>query len=228
MSLREDSCYANGNYGSLGFRYIAPTSHRSNITEFLIRQGFDSESIHEQVELLKEFGLEHGSEELLDAPFRPKQTLDRKRIYRTRYSDGTFSAFYGALEAKTAQTEVKYHYVRLALGNPAKPRTVYYSHFTCQFSGKIKDLRGKEESWPLLVEKDCAVAYPFCNRVGADAVSKGLDGLYVPSARETGGTCAPAFQRRALSRPQEQALIALSYRADSTDVEAETVVANPA
>jgi hypothetical protein len=202
-------------------------ANRNNTVEFLIRQGFDSESIREQVEFLKEFGLEHGAEELLDAPFRPKQALNPKRIGRTRYSDGTLTAFYGALEAATAQTEVKYHYVRLALGDPAKRRTAYYSHFTCQFSGRIKDLRGKEQSWPLLVEKDCAIAYPFCNRVGEDAVSRGLDGLYVPSAREMGGTCAPVFQRRALSHPQEQALIALSYRADSTDVEAETVAVNP-
>jgi hypothetical protein len=189
-----------------------------NMRAFLERQGFDFESIKEQIELLGEFGALDDVNRLLDAPFEPKHTIDRNRIDPTRYSDGTYQVFYGALEAETAKTEIKYHYGRMALGDPAKRRTVYYMHFTCQFNGVIKDLAEKQEEWPLLVEKDRSIAYPFCNALGKEAVLEGLDGLYAPSAREAGGTCTPVFQRRALSSPNEEALVALSYPGDSGEI----------
>src|SRR5262245_5743576 len=118
---------------------------------------------------------------------------------------GHFKCFMAPWRPRRRKPKIKYHYGRIALGNPNKRRTVYYMHFTCHFNGITKELRGKEEDWPLLVEKDRSVAYPFCNPLGKEAVLEGLDGLYAPSAREAGGTCTPVFQRRALSRPNEEA-----------------------
>jgi hypothetical protein len=191
---------------------------KSKMRAFLERQGFDFDSIKEQIELLREFEALDDPNHLLNAPFEPKHTIDRNKIDPTRYSDGTYQVFYGALEAETAKTEIKYHYGQLALGDPNKRRTVYYMHFTCRLNGVMKDLREKQEEWPLLVEKDRSVAYPFCNPLGKEAVLEGLDGLYAPSAREAGGTCTPVFQRRALSSPNEEALVALSYRGDSGEI----------
>lgn len=96
-------------------------------------------------------------------------------------------------------------------------------HLTFRFEGRIKDLRGKEKDWPLIVESDIDEAYSFCNRLGAEGMSEGLDALYAPSAREMGGTCTPIFRREAVSNPRQEALCSLTYRPGSTEIDVEEV-----
>ena len=188
----------------LRFDVFRLASQQRNV-DFLRAQGFDDESVDEMLDLLKARGISDKPEDLCDGPFRPKPRL-QKVGHRTRFSDGTFPVFYSALEPETADAEVR-HWFRNIAGKPTKPRTAYYSRFSCDFEGSIKDLRPMHAEWPNLTHDS---DYRFCNSLGSEAVASRLDGLLTPSARNPNGTNVPVFQRRAVSNPLVHALVAVT------------------
>lgn len=180
--------------------------------DFLREQGFDDESVYEMFDLLISRGISDNPEELCDSPFRPTQ-LQQDRI-PSRFSDGSFPIFYSSLEPETAEAERKYWFQKFA-GKPTKHRTAYYSRFSCQFDGSIKDLRPMHEGWPDLTHDN---DYGFCNDLGAEAVASRLDGLLTPSVRKPNGTNLPVFRRRAISNPKVNALVAMTLDPASGEV----------
>lgn len=184
-------------------------ANQRKAVESLQRMGLDPDAVEEMLEFLGSGSETVSFEELLDSPFAPKPQLDGKFPKRTRYSDGSWSVSYNALERETAEKEVYHLYVKAALGDPSKERPVYYLSFNSRFRGKAKDLRPKLDEWPLLVDDS---DYSFCQTLGREAVSKNIDGLFVPSARCEGGTTVPVFNRTALSDPAR-----LGYAAFSID-----------
>ena len=183
------------------FRLASQRRH----ADFLRAEGFDDESVREMLELLASRGISDTSEDLLSGPFRPKPQL-RKSGYRTRFSDGSFPVFYSSLEMETAEAEVEFWFLK-NISEPTKRRTAYYSRLSCRFDGSIKDLRSALTNWPDLVDDS---DYSFCNSVGAEAMTSGLDGLVTTSARTAGGTNLPIFTQRALSNPLVHGLVALT------------------
>lgn len=165
------------------------------------------------LELLGSREISDTPEELYDGPFRPKRRL-HKEGYRTRFSDGSFPVFYSALEPETAAAEIKYWFVKFA-GTPTRPRTAYYSRFSCDFDGSTKDLRPKHEDWPDLTHDN---DYRFCNSLGAEAMDAELDGLVTPSARRSDGTNLPVFRRRAIDNPVVHALVAVTLDPSTGEV----------
>ena len=177
-----------------------------SLSTFLETQGIDEEGMGEVRSLLQSRGMGDSPEELCEAPFRPKPRL-RKVGRRTRFSDGSFPVFYSSLDPETAEAEVR-HWVPYFLGGPTGRRTAYFSRFACDFKGTTKDLRSKKQAWPgLLHDSD----YEFCNRLGAEAVRLGLDGLLTPSARKESGTNVPVFTRKSISNPREPVLLSMTY-----------------
>ena len=157
------------------------------------------------LDLLASRGISDTPEDLLDGPFGPKPQL-RKLGDRTRFSDGSFPVFYSSLEMETAEIEVQFWFLK-HITEPTKRRTAYYSRFSCRFDGSIKDLRSALANWPELTDDN---GYDFCNSVGAEAMTAGLDGLVTPSARTTRGTNLPVFSRHALSNPSVYGPVALT------------------
>jgi hypothetical protein len=189
---------------------LAPHQHAA---EFLRSEGYEDQAVDEMLELLKSRGVSEGTEDLLDGPFRPKPQLQKAR-HRTRFSDSSFPVFYASLEPETVEAEVKYWFLKNVAG-PAKPRTAYYSRLSAQFEGSIKDLRPALPGWPELTHDS---DYSFCNRLGNEARSLGLDGLVAPSARKRNGTNLPVFARRALSNPVVHAVVAMTLDRSSGEV----------
>jgi len=187
-------------------------SQQRNV-DFLREQGFDNESVNEVLELLESHGISDKPEDLCDGPFRPKPRLQQAG-HRTRFSDGSFPVFYSALEPETAEAEIRYWFLKYA-GKPTNPRTAYYSRFSCDFDGSIKDLRAMHIDYPNLTHDN---DYRFCNSLGAEAVASGLDGLVTPSARRSNGTNLPVFQRRAIRNPVVHALVAVTLDPSSGEV----------
>ena len=148
-------------------------------------------------------------DELCDAPFRPKRRLRN----RTRFSDGSFPVFYTSLDAETAEAEIR-HWLPRFIGRPRNPRTAYYQRFSCTFDGVEKDLRPKIEDWPDLVHDS---DYSFCNQLGAEARSLHIDGLVTWSARHEGANL-PVFRRQAVSNPELQGMVAMTFHPDTGDV----------
>lgn len=135
----------------------------------------------------------------------------------SRYSDGTIPVFYGSLESKTAESEVKHRLLIRISVDERDLETAYYVRFRCLFSGTVKDLRAMERDWPDLVHD---TDYKFCNSLGTAAKEAGLDGLLVPSARRIGGTNMPVFSRIALDTPFEMEVIKFTYNPETDDLEA--------
>ena len=57
--------------------------------------------------------------------------------------------------------------------------------------------------------------YTFCNGLGAEAVAERLEGLAVPSARQSGGTNVPVFAKRALSNPRAHSFVEVKCNASN-------------
>ena len=152
-------------------------------------------------------------EELLDGPFRARAKLRSK----TRFSDGSFPVFYSALAAETAEAETAYWFRKNYAGKPRSDRRAYYQGFHCTFEGLEKDLRSRVSDWPDLVHDS---DYSFCNRLGVEARDGGIDGLVVPSARHEGANM-PIFVRQAISGPELEAIVAMTFSPDTGEVSVE-------
>lgn len=177
--------------------------------QFLAELGLDAQARDELTELLAETGAVAPMNELLDGPFR-----QRRKASPSRFSDGSFPVLYTSLEAATAEAEVA-HWLPSRVGNPSTPRVVYYSLFTCAFEGSEIDLRPKVKDWPDLVHDS---DYSLCNLIGAEARSLEIDGLITWSARRENGTNVPVFSRKAVSQPNPERLVALTYEPSSREV----------
>ena len=171
------------------------------IDDLLNASGLDKQGVIELKEIL---AASSGSnlEQLCGAPFRLKKALRP----RTRFSDGSYPVFYSSLDPESAEAELEYRFPKF-IGQPENHRTAYYQRFSCTFEGTEKDLRPKLPDWPDLVHKS---DYTFCNRLGAEAVEPGLDGLVTPSARKKAGVNAPVFKRQAISNPEERGEFAVT------------------
>ncbi len=181
------------------------TSHRSD-DDFLRDLDMSPEQVSEMKELLHRCGTSDSLEALLDASFRRQRRLSRPGSFRSRFSDGSFPVGYFSLESEAAEAEVRHWFSGRFAGCPNRRRTAWCSRFTCDFRGRVKDLRSMQHTWPDLMHgKD----YTFCHRLGVEAVSEDLDGLLVPSVRNSGGTNVPVFVRRALSHPREHSWVGI-------------------
>ena len=78
-----------------------------SVEDFIGEEGYDSTSAAELMELVEPTATRDLERALLDAPFKPRPLLARAGS-STRFSDGSFSVFYGALEADTADAEIRY------------------------------------------------------------------------------------------------------------------------
>ena len=178
-------------------------------SEFFQAQGLDERGIDEALQFLEARGITTQPEALVDKAFKPKARLAKTR-YATRFSDGSFPVLYGAMEAPTAEAEVKQWFSKQVSGKPTHARTAWYLRFMYHFNGNLKDLRPKqaEREWRALTHDN---NYRFCNNLGVEAVAAGLDGLLAPSVRNAGGTNLPAFARRAVSNFLKGGFVSITY-----------------
>ena len=180
----------------------------SNPDRFFAEQDLDAQSIEETKQLLKSQGIVTQPQKLIEKLFTPKHWTKGMKRFATRYSDGSFPVLYGALEAQTAEAEIKHWFSRRVSGDPTCARTAWYTRIRYRFSGKVKDLTPKQVDWPALTHDN---DYKFCNELGAEAVASDLDGLLAPSARNEGGTNLPAFAKRAVSHFSKDGVVAVTY-----------------
>ena len=109
--------------------------------------------------------------------------------------------FYSALEDQTSIEEVQYHQAQsgefneLANSPDANPR--YFSLFEIEFTGTVLDL--------FIIHVDCPEltsvgenGYPKCRQLADDAGGRSINAFRTPSARRSGGTCTPVFDRPSL------------------------------
>jgi len=126
--------------------------------------------------------------------------FEHEPYLRTRYGNGSFGVWYGALALETTIHETAFHMVKEESGiednhGPIiRERAVYLVH--CR--ALLLDLTGKARSFPGLVADD----YGVTHQIGERLHQEGHPGLLAPSARHAGGTSLVALTPTVLSDPR--------------------------
>lgn len=136
----------------------------------------------------------------------------------SRYGNGTFGVWYGAIELETTIHETIYHMMKEESrveglsGRLKRERAVYLVRARALFI----DLVGKEKRFPELVSDD----YSLTQQVAERLQKEGHPGLLVPSAR-CAGTNVVAFTPSILGDPRVNCYLTYSYDYQSKTVEVE-------
>ena len=193
VSLRQETVYR-----------LVSTQPDESLMDLLKRRGTDPKHIDVAIEILSRLEVQLTAEELVNKSFSPKH--DELTPFPVgRFSDGTFGAFYSALEIDTCKKEVEYHLTAelKESGSERIANNRFYDLIKCNYSGNTASLCGFEDSHPQLISKDKS-GYSFCQNIAREAKQRDLDGLLTPSARKANGVCVPVFSRYALFEPSQE------------------------
>lgn len=126
--------------------------------------------------------------------------FENEPYLRTRYGNGSFGVWYGALSLDTTIHETAFHMVKEESGIEGnhgpiiRERAVYLVH--CR--ALLIDLTGKAKAFPALVADD----YGLTRHIGERLHTEGHPGLLAPSARQATGTNLIALTPAVLSNPR--------------------------
>ena len=125
--------------------------------------------------------------------------FEHEPYLRTRYGNGSFGVWYGALALDTTIHETAFHMVKEETGIEGnsgpiiRERAVYLVH--CR--ALLIDLSGKRKAFPGLVADD----YGLTHQIGERLHKEGHPGLLTPSARHEGGIALVALTPSVLDNP---------------------------
>ena len=126
--------------------------------------------------------------------------FEHEPYLRTRYGNGSFGVWYGALALDTTIHETAFHMVKEETGIEGnsgpiiRERAVYLVH--CR--ALLIDLTGKGKAFRGLVAED----YGLTQQIGERLHKEGHPGLLAPSARHEGGATLIALTPSVLSNPR--------------------------
>lgn len=126
--------------------------------------------------------------------------FEHEPYLRTRFGNGSFGVWYGALALDTTVRETAFHMVKEEAGIEGnrgpiiRERAVYLVR--CR--ALLIDLSGKARAFPELVASD----YGLTQQIGERLHQEGHPGLLAPSARHEGGTNLVALTPAVLSDPR--------------------------
>jgi hypothetical protein len=126
--------------------------------------------------------------------------FEHEPYLRTRYGNGSFGVWYGALSLETSIHETAFHMVKEETGIEGnqgpiiRERAVYQVH--CR--ALLIDLSGKAKAFPGLVADD----YGLTQQIGERLHKEGHPGLLAPSARHAGGATVIALTPAVLNNPR--------------------------
>ena len=119
----------------------------------------------------------------------------------SRFSDGSYGAFYAARELETAVAETAFHRERFMRATDQSRMELDMRVYAVELDGRLHDLRGREASLPLVYSRD---SYGPAQELAKRLRDEGSDGLAYDSVRHDRGECAAVFRPRLLSgaRPE--------------------------
>ena len=133
-------------------------------------------------------------------------------LAQSRYSDGSFPVWYGALDETTALHETAWHALQQVRQTPGVREIIHRERavWRVRATGVFLDLRHKLTDMPTLIDEGHADTQALGKRLAATH-----PGLVAPSARCAHGACLVAFVERVLSDPRLSYY--LTYRIDSVN-----------
>jgi RES domain-containing protein len=112
-----------------------------------------------------------------------------------RFNGEDRGAWYCAMAADTAISEVSYHLTRELKAIDRFDNVTDYAELIADFVGRFHDLRPLDRADDPTLHHDPAIGYPagqaLARRLRAEA---GSNGIVYPSVRHAGGTCLVAFR----------------------------------
>ncbi|OBA00942.1 RES family NAD+ phosphorylase [Halomonas sp. G11] len=117
----------------------------------------------------------------------------------SRFTDGSFGAYYCALTEATAITETVYHAERFMSESSEPPMMLQQRVYLADLAGQLIDLRDQKNAQALLVPDSWTAGQTF----GREAWEKHSDGIIYPSVRDPGGECAAVLRPPVLSATRQ-------------------------
>lgn len=137
----------------------------------------------------------------------------------SRFSDGTYGAFYAARSLDTAIAETTYHRERFLRDTNEAPIHLDMRVYLTDLDGRLHDVRKQQAAAPLLYHPE---DYTASQRLGRTLRAAGSDGIVYASVRHKGGKdskdgeCVAVFRPRVLSNCRQERH--LSYVWDGTRI----------
>jgi hypothetical protein len=130
----------------------------------------------------------------------------------SRFTDGSFGAYYGAAALETAVAETRYHRGRFLAATATPPTSIDMRVLINRLSGDLHDIRGAD--LPGVYDP---VDYSAGQALGGRLRGEGSYGIAYDSVRHIRGQCAAVFRPRGVLTPviQERHL---SYHWDGTKI----------
>lgn len=158
----------------------------------------------------------HSPTPVIHRPFEEAEWFDAigwpfQHWQGSRYSDGSFGAWYGADSVEASVYETAYHWFHGLLldaeGYTDEAVAIERKVYNVACAALVLDLRPRVGEFPALLHK---TDYAFTQQVGARLRREGHPGLVTPSARYPEGLVYVVFNPAVLSSPRVNCL--LTYR----------------
>ena len=159
--------------------------------------------------LQREF-LEIAQENVLTSPDRIVEKVfsySPNLNFGSRFTDGSYSIYYSALEIETAIAEKIHHFKKNV---NSKKYVAYFRLLNCKFNGDVKDLLPLRNDLSFLTSA-VEESYAACRELAKEAIEHNLDALITPSARNSEGACLPVFNLKPLSNPSFGSVVIFNY-----------------
>lgn len=126
--------------------------------------------------------------------------FEHEPYLRTRYGNGSYGVWYGALALDTTIHETAFHMVKEEAGIEGNQGPIFRERavYLVRCRALLIDLAGKGKAFPGLVAND----YGLTQQIGERLHKEGHPGLLAPSARHEEGTNLVALTPTVLSNPR--------------------------
>jgi hypothetical protein len=111
----------------------------------------------------------------------------------TRFTDGTFGAYYAAESLETAIAETRYHSANFLRATHEPPMEQEKRCYVADVSCELHDIRTRRRDLPGIYDPD---AYGASQKLGRELRDAGSNGIAFESVRRTGGECVAVFRPR--------------------------------
>tara|TARA_R110000782_G_scaffold270474_1_gene371602 strand:+ start:2454 stop:3137 length:684 start_codon:yes stop_codon:yes gene_type:complete len=119
----------------------------------------------------------------------------------SRFTDGSFGAFYAGLTLETAIEETKHHRALFLWATDEPAQEIDMRVYAVDLNANLHDIRGMRDAEPELYDLDSyAVSQSFARKLRKE----GSDGIVYQSVRHEGGECAAVFRPRLLSNCRQE------------------------
>lgn len=118
----------------------------------------------------------------------------------TRFTDGTFGAFYAGRDLDTAIDETVYHRERFLAATEEAPMEVEMRVLRVRLSAEVYDVRSLGDRYPEIYDRGDYSASQHFGRAVREAAGSGI--VY-DSVRREGGECVAIYRPRAIVRCQQ-------------------------